>query len=725
MPIDPSQPFNNLQPYVAVTFATPIGGQGVYPGSGPFGNTLGFIYAFAGTYAPGGGYLLDGRLVDVAADDTTFTIIGTIYGGNGTTNYVMPDLQGRAIIGDGTGAGLSPYLLGEPAGGADVSLTQVEIPPNAGIEGQPFSTVQPSLPLQRLICVDGAFPSQGGGSADATFFGQIATFDGIDVPTGWLEAAGQTLLIADNQVLFSVLGTTFGGNGTTNFQLPDLRGRVSVGADATHPLGTTFGQEAVALTLDNLPPPSGTDQPVNNDQPSLALNYIICTAGLFPQHDAGGTGFDVSQGVFGQIVEFAGNFAPSGWAFCDGTVLSIASNTSLFAILGTTYGGDGISTFVLPDLRGRTLIGAGTSGTHTYFVGETGGSDAITLAASNLPPPCFAAGTRILTARGEVAVEALTEADQVIVLGGTGTRPIRWIGYRRIALTCHPLTWDVLPVRVAAGAFAPGMPRHDLWLSPDHAVFLEGIDDRAAMLVPIRYLINGATIVQETIASVTYYHVELADSAGAAIHDVLLAEGMPVESYLDTGNRDAFANADGPVMLHADFAPGAAFATPCARLVMEGPDLLHVRASLITRAQQMGHILTDDPGLCLLADGIVVLPDHTAHPLRTGTYRFVLPTGTRTLRLWSRRAVPAHVRADSTDTRTLGAAVRGMLLDGRLVALDSPDLSDGWHASEPGWRWTAGNAGLQGAGARVLDIALLPMVAYWATPPAPNCDRAA
>jgi hypothetical protein len=88
-------------------------------------------------------------------------------------------------------------------------------------------------------------------------------------------------------------------------------------------------------------------------------------------------------------------------------------------------------------------------------------------------------------------------------------------------------------VRVAAHAFGADRPHRTLWLSPDHAVFLA---DQAA-LVPIRYLLNGSTVAQVPMAEVTYWHVELDR------HAVLLADGLPAESYLDTGNRAGFANA--------------------------------------------------------------------------------------------------------------------------------------------------------------------------------------
>lgn len=79
------------------------------------------------------------------------------------------------------------------------------------------------------------------------------------------------------------------------------------------------------------------------------------------------------EGIIGEIRLFGGNFAPRNWAFCDGSLLSIAQNTALFSILGTTYGGDGMSTFALPDLRGAVAVGTGTGpGLDPVDLGETG-----------------------------------------------------------------------------------------------------------------------------------------------------------------------------------------------------------------------------------------------------------------------------------------------------------------------------------------------------------------
>jgi len=86
------------------------------------------------------------------------------------------------------------------------------------------------------------------------------------------------------------------------------------------------------------------------------------------------------------ITIFAGNFAPRGWAFCNGQIVSIAVNDALFALLGTTYGGDGVNTFALPDLRSRVAVGTGQgAGLSNYTLGEMGGSENVNLLTSNLP----------------------------------------------------------------------------------------------------------------------------------------------------------------------------------------------------------------------------------------------------------------------------------------------------------------------------------------------------
>ena len=92
------------------------------------------------------------------------------------------------------------------------------------------------------------------------------------------------------------------------------------------------------------------------------------------------------EGTIGQIIMFGGNFAPRSWALCNGQLLAIAQNQALFSILGTTYGGDGRTTFGLPDLRGRVPMSAGNGpGLSPHNLGQKGGGETNTLSTANLP----------------------------------------------------------------------------------------------------------------------------------------------------------------------------------------------------------------------------------------------------------------------------------------------------------------------------------------------------
>ena len=94
----------------------------------------------------------------------------------------------------------------------------------------------------------------------------------------------------------------------------------------------------------------------------------------------------MSDPFVAEIIMFGGNFAPRGWAFCDGQLLSISENSALFSILGTTYGGDGRTTFGLPDLRGRVPMHAGNGpGLSSRRLGEKGGSEDVTLTTNQIP----------------------------------------------------------------------------------------------------------------------------------------------------------------------------------------------------------------------------------------------------------------------------------------------------------------------------------------------------
>lgn len=110
----------------------------------------------------------------------------------------------------------------------------------------------------------------------------------------------------------------------------------------------------------------------------------ILLIGLFAVLSMGKT--YAQEAFIGEIKMFAGNFEPRGWAFCDGRLLSIAQNSALFSILGTTYGGNGQTTFALPDFRSRVAVGAGQGpGLSQVFLGEMSGNETVTLNVNQMP----------------------------------------------------------------------------------------------------------------------------------------------------------------------------------------------------------------------------------------------------------------------------------------------------------------------------------------------------
>jgi hypothetical protein len=196
---------------------------------------------------------------------------------------------------------------------------------------------------------------------------------------------------------------------------------------------------------------------------------------------------------------------------------------------------------------------------------------AVTTITTTANAPCFAARTRIMTPRGETAVEYLRVGDTVITRLGEDKRII-WIGRRKLDLGRHPHPKEVQPICIAADALAEGTPSRDLWLSPDHALYIDG------HLIPAKSLLNGSNIYQANRTSITYYHIELAE------HAVIFAENAAVETYLETGNRGAFENGGADaIILHPDFGVTVRAEKSCARLVTSGRVVDEIRMRVMGR----------------------------------------------------------------------------------------------------------------------------------------------
>jgi Ca2+-binding RTX toxin-like protein len=453
-----------------------------------------------------------------------------------------------------------------------------------------------------------------------------------------------------------------------------------------------------------------------------------------------GTGYDEMFGGTGaNTFVFAPGEAPAGNAFSVDYIGDFKPGTDKLDFSAFMTAGHPLHFIGTTTLSAAGQVDEFTSDGYTYVEADVTSHGSVDLeiqlnGSLNLQssdfnfgsPPCYAAGTFILTDRGEITVEDLTPGDHAETISGA-FRPISWIGHRRIDCSRHPDPRKVWPVCVSAGAFGEGLPRRDLWLSPDHAVYVQDV------LIPIKLLVNRSTIRQIAMNAVTYYHVELSQ------HDVLLADGLPAESYLDTGNRHMFENGGASLLLHPfmDQASDQARreAGSCAPFVCDAERVEPIWHALATRAKNLGMPpevveTTDDPMLCLRLGGRDFRPVSRVE----NRYRFLLPRSRHDARLVSRSAVPSEMRPWVDDPRNLGVAIRRITVwhDAQCcdIALDDPQLTDGWWEVERNnatmWRWTDGSAALPIEGDRlIVEIVVSGTVPYLVTKHCSEETRAA
>jgi len=223
---------------------------------------------------------------------------------------------------------------------------------------------------------------------------------------------------------------------------------------------------------------------------------------------------------------------------------------------------------------GSTQVGffATTKNGATHFFSFTAqtSNDTYTLNTGQSSTICFMAGTRIATPAGTTPIEELSTGDLVVTSDGS-TLPILWIGRQTIVKTFAD-RFRTLPVRITAGALADGIPSTDLLVSPSHALLIDGI------LVEPGALVNGTTVRREENVPdrFVYYHIEL------ATHDLVLAEGVPAETFVDNISREHFDNwADRQVADEGELATGE-MDLPRVKSVRQLP--ASIRARLASRA---------------------------------------------------------------------------------------------------------------------------------------------
>ena len=697
---------------------------------------------FPGGTGGGGGagtaqiYTLNGNATDTtntnsetggAGGNGGFGGVGTnsIPGGNGgpgglgaygqaitysTANNTSATVVSRAISAGGAGGAGGPP---GPSGGAGAGKSGNGGP---GGDGDAAATTTNTLGGAEAYATatGGAGSTEGTAQATATAQsgnGQLATAAATAVGS---SDTGQTTA---NALFAGLVTNVTASTNTSGAGTQTSQSEANVDGDFPTVQGSTFSAYAFASGLPNTSQVDAVisaNSNINAKLGSSNTHAVILgygTEGSYATSASSGTQTLTSSqtytlnaaGLSGNLI--LGLASPqSGSGFTSLTITTkvggatIAAGTQTVSTLTaaqTFFTNDAINLGTFSATNGLTVQITETLTTSTL---GNGFGDEIVLGVTGAGALCFCAGTRILTATDERTVESLAQGDTVLTLSDRGLHPrtVKWLGWRRIDIAAHPRPELVAPIRIRRGAVADSMPHSDLLVSPDHAILLDG------KLICARQLVNGTTIRQEYgVAAVEYFHIEL------DTHAILLAEGLPAESYLDTGNRGFFSNADAPRVLYPDLTNDADAPTreaaSCAPFVWDEADVRPVWQRLADRATALGQPIralttTTAPDLRVVAKGRMLQPIQCAN----GLHVFVLPQGTTEARVVSRAGLPTEARPWLNDSRRLGVYVMRIVLrtahEVRDIPLDHPALSQGWWAVEQCGtsfrRWTNGDAAL-------------------------------
>jgi collagen type I/II/III/V/XI/XXIV/XXVII alpha len=568
---------------------------------------------------------------------------GFIYGGTGgtaTEEGSTGGTGGAGVIID-TGATLvNETAIYGGAGGSDFD----PINKNTGGVGGDGVDLKGGLLINTLLIFGGS----GGNGSSASLDGAGGL--GVSIASGTLDNAG------------SVYGTY----GTSGYSNAVVFGSLSAGTLVVQEGGQFFGKVVA----------------------STAVKDALVVGSTYTNDRTTGSSFIDLSGIGTEFTGFSQiDFSNAGTFEIEGNASGLASGQTISGFtLGDTIGLDGFtatselydgSHLTLANSSGQEVLNVGSVGNNSFVLNTTSiAGTEITLEAN---APCFAAGTHILTLDGEKRVEDLVVGDQAVLFDGR-VADISWIGYRTVNLKRHPKPELVIPIMIRAGAISQGLPERDLIVSPDHAFFFDG------RLIPAKVLENGHSIYRLTdMAKVTYYHIEL------PTHDILVAEGVATESYLECGNRNAFENSGMPIMLHTSFnddeRDAFRIANSCGVFADEGEFVERIRASVLVRADI---VTTNEPMMeVYIKDGVGYIE--------------------------SRTSVPGLLLADPRDRRTLGVKVQSIEIDGMTVSIDHEDLVDGWNYVECDGRWTMGKAVIPASlinGASSLKVNLSGVVVY-------------
>ena len=534
----------------------------------------------------------------------------------------------------------------------------------------------------------------GGGSVriDGTNAGRLvllagASFVGTAVALG---TGGRTLELASSASVGTIsgIGTSFTGFGS-----------VVVDAGAQWALaGFNTLTTGVTLTGSGLLEIGGTLE---------ATGAVVAFDGAVTGSGTVGIGAGATVGLGGSVaasqhvvfgagngrlgIGVAGSFGATVFGFGAGDAIDFSGIAGGASVSTGLTAGNRLTLTQGGTLLASIQLDPGQDYSGMYFHAASDGSGGTLVTEDGTP--CFLRGTMIGVPGGERAVETLRAGELVRTVSGA-VRPILWVG-RGAARVTAANRCSVGTVVIRAGALGDGVPRRDLHVTRDHAVLVGDV------LVPAEHLVNGVSVVWDArVGVVEYHHVELEG------HDVLLAEGAPLESFRDGGSV-GFGNAG---------SRAARRVAACRRVVEAGGAVGHAWRAVARRAGVLPAVrLSGDADLHLVVDGRRV----GASTVEGEVERFRFEVGGGDVLIGSRTLVPA-AHSMGLDRRRLGVAVAriGIVHAGgrRDVALEG--LSAGFHAHEGVMRWTRGMGVLPAAlfagieGGVEVEIVLAARVAY-------------
>ena len=496
---------------------------------------------------------LTGGQLDAFGTGTLTVSSGAITTDNGT---IVLDGTSSAIVG--------PASAGSPT--IDSSLVTVGTAGLLYLYDNRNFLASHSLVVSGALALGGGILAAGGTGITVTATGQIQGYGTINPGTpvtdaGVITALGGTLSLPQpgqisGQGTFQVsAGATLelNASGADYSQTINNGGTVAITTNAFAPAPITISGSYTGIgsfLIEGLPQGSGTTDLVLPGSVSADVAFDSNLGELVLQTPSAFKG-KITGFASGDTIALDGLSGTS--AKLSGGILSVINSGATVdtLVLDTTKIDYSAATFTIANNINNTVATLTVSGTQQV--------------------PCYVEGTRIATLSGETPVEKLRPGD-IVRTHFAGTTPIVWIGHRHVDCLRHPAPHNILPILVEAHAFGPRMPHRDLYLSPDHAVYVDDV------LIPIRNLVNRKTIRQVKVERVTYFHIELAE------HDILMAEGLTAESYLENGDRTSFDNGGTTIMLHPEFGARRWETAGCAPLVVTGPALKAVKDRLDRRA---------------------------------------------------------------------------------------------------------------------------------------------